>query len=777
MLSLNGGTPVEVLPEDDGTFTLPGDLQMGDNYVVTMPQQPDGMKCTVSNSEGTATGPNTAITIDCQPDIDLSCATPVDDHCNGFRESTCGGIYFAAMGNGEWDPEGCSYQCPPGFHWITHTEYHQKQQESTTCQGETVYWSQCGWGHYRWQYSVERKYFRFLDSEPNNQNGWLLRAGRKDFDDQYDDLDNHDFRQGFAGIVCAPDSQGAASPLVQDNCGGWRASTCGKDIHYAIIDGVWDPEYTYTCPDGYHWLTNDDYTWLVEGNPSCHRRQHVYWNECGWNGHVWQGVERKVFRFSDSHLQMQAILSGNYDNHLASSGYTNEPFAGIVCGKGTIIRGYLDVGQNEYCVTASLNGGTPKEICHNDARFSFPDRVMPAGSQFEVTITEQPEDTDCSVSYDKWFDGRYTVEVVIHCKPAGACTGVVCKPLDDCHDVGICEEGTCTDVHKPDGTECTGGTCQSGVCEADLSCATPVDDHCNGFRESTCGGIYFAAMGNGEWDPEGCSYQCPPGFHWITHTEYHQKQRESTTCQGETVYWSQCGWGHYRWQYSVERKYFRFLDSEPNNQNGWLLRAGRKDFDDQYDDLDNHDFRQGFAGIVCAPDSQGTAPVVEGPDPPLQEDSCDGFRESTCGGIYFAAMKNTHGNWNPEYDYKCPSGYSWMTKSEYVEKKSASATCSSSKYVYFQECGWNQYIIINGVNMNYFRFKDTNMENHAWAVHAGAFDNQEVQDAKILTHFAGIICGQETEIAESFASQTRAFTFMEKFQIITKWVKSLHSPC
>eukprot|EP00493_Phyllostaurus_siculus_P000574 UN00576 len=28
---------------------------------------------------------------------------------------------------------------------------------------------------------------------------------------------------------------------------------------------------------------------------------------------------------------------------------------------------------------------------------------------------------------------------------------------------------------------------------------------------------------------------------------------------------------------------------------------------------------------------------TEGPDPPLIEDSCGGFRESTCGGIYFAA--------------------------------------------------------------------------------------------------------------------------------------------
>eukprot|EP00493_Phyllostaurus_siculus_P026356 UN26701 len=67
MLSLNDGTPVQVVPENDGTFTLPGNVQIGHDYVLTMSQQPEGMECTISNGEGTATGPNTDITIDCQP--------------------------------------------------------------------------------------------------------------------------------------------------------------------------------------------------------------------------------------------------------------------------------------------------------------------------------------------------------------------------------------------------------------------------------------------------------------------------------------------------------------------------------------------------------------------------------------------------------------------------------------------------------------------------------------------------------------------------------------
>jgi len=139
----------------------------------------------------------------------------------------------------------------------------------------------------------------------------------------------------------------------------------------------------------------------------------------------------------------------------------------------------------------------------------------------------------------------------------------------------------------------------------------------------------------------------------------------------------------------------------------------------------------------------GQCPALasKGPDPPLLEDSCGGFRESTCGGIYFAAMQ-TSGDWNPEFDYKCPSGYFWMTKTDYEEKKSRSATCSSSAFVGYNQCGWNGYTFNNDVRRNYFRFKDTDMETHAWAVHVGAYDTQDVQDAKQWKLFAGIVCGE-----------------------------------
>jgi hypothetical protein len=51
----------------------------------------------------------------------------------------------------------------------------------------------------------------------------------------------------------------------------------------------------------------------------------------------------------------------------------------------------------------------------------------------------------------------------------GQCTQgspVVCTAQDQCHDAGTCnpQTGSCSNPEKPNGTACTGGTCQAGVC-------------------------------------------------------------------------------------------------------------------------------------------------------------------------------------------------------------------------------------------------------------------------------------------------------------------------
>ena len=75
---------------------------------------------------------------------------------------------------------------------------------------------------------------------------------------------------------------------------------------------------------------------------------------------------------------------------------------------------------------------------------------------------------------------------------SGACTGsdpVVCTPLDQCHDAGVCNPSTgiCTDPPKTDGSACDNGEfctvndiCTGGVCQAGIprDCDSVADD-CN----------------------------------------------------------------------------------------------------------------------------------------------------------------------------------------------------------------------------------------------------------------------------------------------------------
>ncbi len=46
------------------------------------------------------------------------------------------------------------------------------------------------------------------------------------------------------------------------------------------------------------------------------------------------------------------------------------------------------------------------------------------------------------------------------------CAGVTCAVADDCHALGVCQPatGTCTNPTVADGTECSAGLCEAGVC-------------------------------------------------------------------------------------------------------------------------------------------------------------------------------------------------------------------------------------------------------------------------------------------------------------------------
>jgi len=437
-------------------------------------------------------------------------------------------------------------------------------------------------------------------------------------------------------------------------------------------------------------------------------------------------------------------------------------------------------------ITLSLNDGTLVEVFpEDDGTFTLPGDVQ-IGDDYVVTMPQQPDGMECTVSNGEGTATGPNTEITIDCQPRDPCADVVCQALDNCHDAGICVEGTCTDIRKADFTSCTGGVCQSGMCEGEApSAPNPplLGDSCGGLRESTCGGIYYAVMGTGTWNPD-YDYQCPPGYVWITTTEFTQLQGESTTCQQEFTYHDKCGWNGYTWG-GVDRSYFRFEDSDMNN--GWGLHVGTYDSEPPNQPITTTE----FAGIICA---QETPSEAAGPDPPLSfQDECGGFRESTCGGIHFAVMggDGLNGvNWDPYYPYKCPAGYEWMTKSEFENTQSQSTTCDGSRdiYVYYNQCGWGGYnwnddeetrtIATHGreagrgdgsepgwwYSMWYFRFKDSTMHN-GWSIHAGHKDFEGVHEYKQDNKFAGIICAPETETAvgaEPLASETSAFTVLEK---------------
>jgi uncharacterized repeat protein (TIGR01451 family) len=79
----------------------------------------------------------------------------------------------------------------------------------------------------------------------------------------------------------------------------------------------------------------------------------------------------------------------------------------------------------------------------------------------------------------------------------GTCLGgapVVCTPLDQCHDAGVCDpgSGTCSNPAKPDGTVCddgnpttTGDVCTAGICGGS-SCPDAPDPKTKGWYKSLC---------------------------------------------------------------------------------------------------------------------------------------------------------------------------------------------------------------------------------------------------------------------------------------------------
>lgn len=136
-----------------------------------------------------------------------------------------------------------------------------------------------------------------------------------------------------------------------DECHGFRQSSFEPRVHFVVAEeNVWQPGWTYDCPNGYNWITTAEagqiFTGLNQGASAGHVtlddatfEELTYFGQCGWRGYEWGGRMREHFRFVDSHISGAYKSAGSPDSRRADldpvsrSGLKlrTKHFAGIVC--------------------------------------------------------------------------------------------------------------------------------------------------------------------------------------------------------------------------------------------------------------------------------------------------------------------------------------------------------------------------------------------------------------------------------------------------------------
>ena len=214
---------------------------------------------------------------------------------------------------------------------------------------------------------------------------------------------------------------------------------------------------------------------------------------------VCTGTEPKTCEALD-----QCHVAGSCD---PATGECSDPPAedGTACDDGDLCT-LTDACQDGACVGGDPVECTPPDACHSST--CDPDSG-------ECQVSEQPDgsacdDGDACTQLDTCQDGICNGSDPVVCEPldqchvagscdpdsgecsnpaaadgtvcddgdactredtcqAGSCSGadpVVCEPSDECHLAGECdpESGSCSDPLAPDGTECSTGICEDGVC-------------------------------------------------------------------------------------------------------------------------------------------------------------------------------------------------------------------------------------------------------------------------------------------------------------------------
>ena len=607
-----------------------------------------------------------------------------EDDCGGFKESTWdSNIAYGVARKTMYDPS-IPYACPDGWHWATTAEVQDTFVASPNT--GTTYYGKCGWNAYDMQSNgLTRYYFRTSDSLV----GPTTLAFKHSGNGEMYQLQYGNTMSEFAGLICrrdVPNSDPTDWMDKTDYCGGFRQSTWDPRFSFAVSKkNIWEPNRVYACPTGYHWASSAEVdAAFITSNPD-ESPNYKYYNQCGWSGYYWQGVQRNYFRMSDSKTNNRFVHAGNWDPYRDTTTTTLTEFAGIVCKKdGT--DPYPKPGTTDWMLTDDDCGGFRESVWNSRIRYAVSRQNIwdknftykcPAGyhwgTQSEVAGMLTPS---LNPAYYRYYS---------QCGWNGYYWHQRYRLYFRFADSAI-NNGYLHASHGDPYTFLTDGTLTSFagiVCVADQASTDPTDwmdktDNCNGFRESRWDTrVHFAVAKDYWWDPNK-TYTCPTGHHWMSYAEAQQVFPTTAYNGGATyTYYSQCGWSGYNWHQIANKLYFRFSDSKTN---GMYKHAAN------YDPYrpDGPDFAtHSFGGIVCMEDTSPTAT-----DWMDTSDNCNGFRQSLSDPDVFYAVSKSN-IWNKYRTYTCPSGYHWASTAEGQARFNNVPAWNTN--VYNGQCGWSGY--------------------------------------------------------------------------------------
>jgi len=224
-------------------------------------------------------------------------------------------------------------------------------------------------------------------------------------------------------------------PDAVDECGSFKQSDYDPRVYYVVsADNVWDIDKIYDCPTGYHWASTEeahtlfstapdkaderrDHMWYAEPSQLAEsgerhgkqtiwytqdhltpdhphaagargtatsvgylKEQKTYYDRCGWEGYLWEGISRKHFRFSDSKFTGEYKDAGWPDSlrpgvdakwslqrdKYGNRQHTTSEFAGIVCVAGPSVTP---------CTTGNCRQAAGEELWRTDGTAEGTERL------------------------------------------------------------------------------------------------------------------------------------------------------------------------------------------------------------------------------------------------------------------------------------------------------------------------------------------------------------------------------------------------------------------